>query len=400
MNRAVRAITGFLLGAASFALFSCRDDVAPFEANDRPPLPAGTTTQLTFSLKDDRSPAWTVAGDSVYYSAEGFGSLPADPGVLVGLPQEGGVAGQILTNVQIPGDGSESWLVAPAVAPDGERLAYVEIAPLWDIRLWCIPELAQLSCTPPDSPVRVELPLLRQVFVRVRRLAETGPVESDPRLDVIIPGVIVDVTQHPFGAPQLHLVDNHPFQQLYDEEQTLIFRASWAPEGDRLVVSDGLRLLLWTVDSGQMDTIPGSDDGSSPTWSPNGEWIAFTRLERADSSNSVCLFIALGVQCVEERTDYVPGRRVLSLIRPDGTGLTELGDGDEAAWSPDGEAIFFRRGGEIWRIAPDGTAAEPIPGTEGGREPAVSPDGRSLAFSRPGDDGDFDIWKVALVSQP
>ncbi len=102
MKAALRVLAWSSLSAATIALFSCRDDVAPFEATDREPISG--SAQLTFSVKDDRSPSWTLNGDSVYYSAEGFGRLPADPGVLVGMPQEGGVASEILTNVQIPDD--------------------------------------------------------------------------------------------------------------------------------------------------------------------------------------------------------------------------------------------------------------------------------------------------------
>ncbi len=399
MKAALRVLAWSSLSAATIALFSCRDDVAPFEATDREPISG--SAQLTFSVKDDRSPSWTLDGDSVYYSAEGFGRLPADPGVLVGMPQEGGVASEILTNVQIPDDSELRWLVAPTVAPHGERLAYVEIEPLWTIRVFCDPGLTQLSCIPDSDPPRneAELPPLRTIRARVRRLDATGPIADDPGLEVGIPGVI-DTTD-PFGGPRLLTVQDYPFQQLFDTERGFVFRASWAPDGEQLVLSDGLHLLIWTVESGRVDTIPGSEDGTSPAWSPDGEWIAFTRLERANSSNVTCIHSGgFGPVCVQERTEYIPGRRVLTLIRPDGTALSELGDGDEPAWAPDGESVFFRRGGQIWRIARDGTAAQPIAGTEGGREPAVSPDGRSLAFSRPGFDGNFDIWKVELVPQP
>jgi Tol biopolymer transport system component len=92
----------------------------------------------------------------------------------------------------------------------------------------------------------------------------------------------------------------------------------------------------------------------------------------------------------------MPGRHVISIVQPDGSGLTELGEGDEPAWSPDGSTIYFRHADQIWRMAADGSGTEPIPGTDGGREPAVSPDGALLAFARESRFGDYDIWVTRL----
>lgn len=381
----------YLLGVTGPLLLGCRDDVPPFEAEDRPAVEAG---RLTFSPKDDRSPTWSTAGDSIYYSAEGYGHLPPDPGVLVGLPAGGGTSQPILSNVQLPnGTRRQHWLVAPAVSPDGAIVAFAEITAVIDAFL-CNPDLYALVCQPPRD--EAAFPPLGGVAIRIRRLDATGPPEDDPRLDVRILGVVAVEGPNPYDAGNFHVVHNYPFQQLFDQERSFIFRASWAPDGDRLVLSDGLRLLIWTVSSGTVADVSGSDDGVGPAWSPDGEWIAFSRLERADSSQAVCLFLALGVSCAQERTDYTPGKRILTIIRPDGTGATEIAEGDEPAWSPDARTLFFRRDNQLWKIGVDGTAVSPVPGTEGGREPAVSPDGRHLAFAKLNPDGDYDIWLVSI----
>jgi Tol biopolymer transport system component len=102
------------------------------------------------------------------------------------------------------------------------------------------------------------------------------------------------------------------------------------------------------------------------------------------------------IACAEQRTVYATGRRILSLIRPDGSGLTEIGEGEEPAWSPNGETIFYRHDDAIWRLSLAGGDQILVPETERGREPAVSPDGRHLAFARRGKQGVYDIW-IAIV---
>jgi Tol biopolymer transport system component len=96
---------------------------------------------------------------------------------------------------------------------------------------------------------------------------------------------------------------------------------------------------------------------------------------------------------------YVDGPGTLVLVRPDGTGRVELGEGEDPAWSPDGAHIYVRRGDAIVRLTRAGGSPTPIAGTARGRAPAVSPDGSRLAFSRAKPSQtelDYDIWVVSL----
>lgn len=369
------------------AITACHGDVEPFSANDRDPKSGFITLRLTYSPSDDRTPTWSQNGDSIYYAATGFDVFSDESVVLVGVSRLGGAAGMITTNIQVPGT-SERWLVAPQVHPSGQRFAYAEVGPPWPRACGSI----EPSCSPAID--NTELPRLRDVIVRVRRFDATGSIDSDPFLTVPIPGVVYD-----FGvSPRGHVVQNYPFHQLFDEEGVSVFRPSWAPTGDRLVYSDGLGLLVWnTSDAPQL--VPNTDEGVSPAWSPDGEWIAFTRLERTDSTVILCRYArpdAPIATCGQRRTNYDQGRRLLTLVRPDGSDVTQLGEGEDAAWSPDGTALYFRRGDQIWRSAPDGSGAAPIDFTNGGREPAISPDGLHLAFSKLGERGDYDIWVNSL----
>jgi hypothetical protein len=373
---------------ASCLPFACRGDSDPFRSQERPPYVEG---QQTFSAGNDRSPAWSADGRQIYYSAEGFGELATSPGVLLAFTLQSGISEPLFPNVQSPGVRGDRWLVAPDLSVTDLRLAFIEIQALWDAHP-CSLVLTDLACSPERNPAEVERPPLMQIAVRVRRLDSTGPLEEDPRLEVRPSGVV-----HGGTGPTTDYVHNYPFQQLFASEGAFTFRASWAPNGERVVLSDGLRLLIWTVGESTADTLPGVEDAAWPAWSPDGLLIAFSRLERADSMNVNCDYIGdFGLVCSQIRTEYMPGRHVISIVQPDGSGLTELGEGDEPAWSPDGSTIYFRHADQIWRMAADGSGTEPIPGTDGGREPAVSPDGALLAFARESRFGDYDIWVTRL----
>ncbi|NIR44066.1 MAG: hypothetical protein GWN99_06070 [Gemmatimonadetes bacterium] len=367
---------------------ACRDDVDPFLPDQRP-VP-GSTVRLTYSPGNERSPAWSADGDSVYYSAETFETQPGTPGVLLRVPRTSGSAAPLLPNVQGAGSVTEHWLLAPAPDPSGERLAYVEIVTTWTLHPCSTPFS---GCNPPLSEVEARLPPPRRVAVRVRGVDVPNPTAEDTSVVMDAPGVRIDSE-----GIRTAIVNVYPYLRHFADDAAVGFRASWSPCSSRLVLSDGLRLRTWTVGADSAVTIPNTQDGVWPAWSPGCEWIAFTRLERADSTGATCLYTdEMGALiCQQERTEYTVGRHALMRIRADGTGLLDLGDGDEPAWSPDGSALYFHREGRIWRSEPDGSNAVPVPDTEGGHEPAVSPDGRFLAFTRRGNAGTYDVWVTTL----
>lgn len=240
-------------------------------------------------------------------------------------------------------------------------------------------------------------PTVIEVRVRVRSRGSTVPVDDDPELRLVFDHFTLDTTRRPFGSEGVLVYQQYPFQIAYEDDGLLFFRPSWAPDGSSLAVSDGLRLLKWNPDSSELLPIPGTGDGVSPAWSPTGEWIAFTLLERADSISNTCSVALLGSEvCLAEQHLFPIARRRLALTRADGSERRLLIDGDEPSWGPNGEVLFFRREGGIWSIRIADLTAAPVPGTVGGREPAISPDGSELAMSRSSGGSGHDIWVLRL----
>jgi TolB protein len=161
------------------------------------------------------------------------------------------------------------------------------------------------------------------------------------------------------------------------------FHASptWSPDGKSIAIdfeSDtehGIQIIDASDGTVQLQvTSNPSGVDVEPQWSPNGQWIVFSR--------------ATG-----NRADRGRGTVALFLVRPDGTGLHQLtpaglnADFQGADWSPDGTKIAF--GGKhdvpapfgIWTIHPDGSGLTAvIKGTKFAYfdRPTWSPDGTRI----------------------
>lgn len=395
----------------------CRDAPELLEPTELPPL-GPTPYRLTYDPGRDVSPTWSADGEQVIYITD---DLRIDSGVVViagppvesvividtlptggtirAIPREGGISTRLLPNLQ---SASTSVPARFAAQSSDGRVAVLSRLALAD-RTLCIGAVSPCDTTVP----RAVAPRLTGAVIRVREPGSTVPIDDDPQLEVEHAGRVFDTSESPGGLDGLWRVDRYPFQERFVATGRAPDRLSWAPDGDRLVYSDGLALRIWNPGTGASTVVPGAEDGVEPAWSPTGDWIAFERPVRGGLTEETCEHRIIpenpgdppgAVVCVEQRRSWTVPSRSLAVIRPDGSDLRLLPDGARPAWGPDGQRVYYEGGGEIRSVRLDEPGVfSVVPNTQNGFEPAVSPDGRWLAFTRVDPNTlAADIWIVEI----
>ena len=160
---------------------------------------------------------------------------------------------------------------------------------------------------------------------------------------------------------------------------------NFSKDGKLVITEKALNssIAVMDADGSNRKRIFNADNGAAfmPTWSPDGQWIAF----------------GYGGYLQSRKTQ---GAKIM-MVKSDGTDVQDLTDGlpnsGFPSWSPDGKKIVYRVwGGNDWglRILNVEDRSVKMLTTEYDNLPFWSPDGKLISFTRKHDNNNFDIYTI------
>jgi Tol biopolymer transport system component len=141
------------------------------------------------------------------------------------------------------------------------------------------------------------------------------------------------------------------------------FEPRLSPKGDSVAYVSQNQ--LWIRDLAEIDArpLPGTEGARKPFWSPDGDWVAFSRGPRL------------------EKLPRAGGEPVLIAVTPPGR---ELSAGGSATWGEDGQIVYGPATAGLQRVAAQGGDVTPLLPVAAGEtdhhEVGALPDGRGWIF--------------------
>ena len=184
------------------------------------------------------------------------------------------------------------------------------------------------------------------------------------------------------ARPQDQLL--YSWDSKYEYRYTDVF-PNFSKAGKLVITEKALNssIAIMDADGSNRKRIFNADSGAAfmPTWSPDGQWIAF----------------GYGGYLQSRKTK---GAKIM-MVKSDGTNVQDLTDGlpnsGFPSWSPDCKKIVYR----VWggndgglRILNVEDRSVKVLTTEYDNLPFWSPDGKLISFTRRHDDNNFDIYTI------
>ena len=354
------------------------NDAAPNDADPTPPdLPE--PERLTDSQGDDREPAWSPDGTRIAFSSDRGGTY--DLWLLTVA------TGELRQLTSALGNESE-----PAWTPDGSALVHVAVPegePDGELHLLPLDPPGTPSAPIPGTAGKVAAPAVSPDGRRVafRRLHYEGLTLMGSRFDLGTASDLALVFLTSPGDPNSRATDETdppaPAPRLLENagDDLFPFRPQWADADTLLYTADGA-IRRFPLPADPSEPTPPTDSAPAPTsadaTTPTAETIPFTA----------------------ELTVRRPPRR-RGRIRTDADEPLPVRGVLRPTLSPDGRTLLYAALGDLWTLALD-TPEAPRPLTRDTWEdtdPIWAPDGNSVVFASDRR-GTMDLWEKRLDSAP